>query len=321
MAESMKFTRREVMKAGLAAGAGLMLGDLELQAWFAEGDLITKAIPSSGEKIPVIGLGTNQYGAQTPEEMAPRRAVIKRLAELGGKVIDTAPAYGRGLAEPAIGQMVGELGSRDKLFLATKVTARDNDLEAGKKMLEDSFRFLKTDKIDLMQVHNLAGADVLLPVLAEWKKGGRFRYIGITTSSDNQYEGMEATMKKFPMDFIQVDYGVNNRNAEERIFPLAQEKGISVLTNIPFGGRRGSILGTLTKQPLPGFAAEIGCKSWAQVCLKYNVSHPAVTCAIPGTIRAEYMEDNMGAARGVLPDAAMRKRIEQAVEEAMKTAA
>ena len=307
-----RLSRREALKVGLLAGAGIVASRLPLSAWQQEQlPLITKPIPSSGEKIPVIGLGTNQYGAQTPEELAPRRAVLKRFAELGGKIVDTAPAYGR--SEEVIGQLLDELGTRKQLFLATKVTMNGEDRQSAKQMLENSFKVLKTDRIDLMQVHSLSGTEGLLPLLREWKKAGRLRYFGVTTSSDSQYQDMEAIMRKHKMDFIQVDYSVMNRNAEERILPLAHERGMAVLANLPFGGRRGNFLGSLKDRPLPAWAKEIDCTSWAQVCLKYVFSHPAITCAIPGTIRVQHIEDNLGALRGAVPDRAMRKRIEEAV--------
>jgi aryl-alcohol dehydrogenase-like predicted oxidoreductase len=308
-----QISRREALKMALMAGAGVIVSRLPLQAWQQkELPLITKAIPSSGEKIPVVGLGTNQYGAQTPEEFAPRREVLKRFAELGGKVVDTAPAYGR--SEEVIGQLLAELGTRKQLFVATKVTMEGDNLEAAKQMLENSFKVLKTDRLDLVQVHNLRGAEGLLPLLAEWKKSGRIRYFGITTSNDEQYGPMEAIMRKHGMDFIQVDYSVMNRNAEERILPLAQERGMAVLANMPFGGRRsGNFLGSLKDKPLPSWAAEIDCSSWAQLCLKYVFSHSAITCAIPGTIRTQHVEDNLKAARGAMPGKDMRQRIEQAV--------
>lgn len=308
----MQISRREALKMALAAGAGVVVSRLPLEAWQKkELPLITKAIPSSGEKIPVVGLGTNQYGAQTPEELAPRRDVLKRFAELGGKVVDTAPAYGR--SEEVIGQLLEELGTRKQLFVATKVTMDGDNLDGAKQMLENSFKVLKTDRLDLVQVHNLRGAEGLLPLLGEMKKSGRIRYFGITTSSDGQYEAMESVMRKHGMDFIQVDYSVMNRNAEERILPLAQERGMAVLANLPFGGRRGNFVGSLKDKPLPAWAAEIDCTSWAQLCLKYVFSQPAITCAIPGTIRTQHVEDNLAAARGAMPDQAMRQRIEQAV--------
>src|SRR5688572_5500118 len=195
---SVQLSRREALKLGIMAGAGIVAGRLPLSAWQQKHlPLITKPIPSSGEKIPVVGLGTNQYGARSAEELAPRRDVLRRFAELGGKVVDTAPAYGR--SEEVIGQLLEELGTRKKLFLATKVTMNGDDLEGARQVLENSFKVLKTDRIDLMQVHNLRGAEGLLPLLRDWKKAGRLRYIGITTSSDGQYQEMEAVMRKHEM--------------------------------------------------------------------------------------------------------------------------
>jgi len=305
-------SRREALKLSLLAAAGFVFGGVARGAPAARHlPLITKPIPSSGERIPVVGLGTNRYGAQTPEELASRREVLRRLSRLGGSVVDTAPSYGGGRAEGVIGRLVAEIGNRDALFIATKVTARGDDAESGICMLEESFRRLRTDRIELMQVHNLIGTAVLLPVLREWKRAGRFRYIGITTSTEAQYREMEAIMRKERLDFIQVDYSAINRAAARRILPLAAERGMAVLNNEPFGGRRGNVLPVVARRPLPDLAGEIGCSSWAQLCLKYNVSHPAITCAIPGTTRPEHIEDNLAAARGTLPDDAMRKRIER----------
>lgn len=307
-----QLSRRNAIKLSVLAAAGLAFGGVPRHGLAArQAPLITKPIPSSRERIPVVGLGTNRYGAQTPEELAPRREVLRRLSQLGGSVVDTAPSYGGGRAEGVIGRLVSDIGNRKELFIATKATARGNDVDGGVRMLEESFRRLRTDRIELMQVHNLIGTEVLLPVLREWKRDGRLRYIGITTSTDAQYEEMEAIMRKEPLDFIQIDYSVVNRTAARRLLPLAADRGMAVLNNVPFGGRRGNVLPAVAQRPLPAWAAEIGCSTWAQLCLKYNVSHPAVTCAIPGTTRPEHMENNLVAARGALPDGAMRRRIER----------
>jgi aryl-alcohol dehydrogenase-like predicted oxidoreductase len=309
--------RREVIQIGLAAGAGLLLGNRNLSALApASGTaaLITKPIPSTGERIPVIGLGTNNYSVEAEADLAPRREVLRKMPDLGLTVVDTAPSYGR--SEQVIGDLVAEIGNRNRLFIATKVTAPQNDVARGTAMLEESFRRLKVDKVELMQVHNLNGTSVMLPVLREWQQAGRIKYIGVTTSSDNQYEEMIAIMQKEKLDFIQVDYSIGNRNAAERILPLAADRGMAVLLNVPFGGRRGNAVGVMGGKELPSWAAEIGCTSWAQLFLKYNVSHPAVTCAIPGTTRLEHLEDNARAAQGELPDAGMRRRIEEVFDNA-----
>jgi aryl-alcohol dehydrogenase-like predicted oxidoreductase len=305
-------TRRDAIKAGLLAGAGLAVGRIPLAA--ATGarrqlPLITKAIPSTGEQIPAVGLGTNQYGVSTPEEMAPLREVLRQMPGLGGKVIDTAPSY-RG-SEAVLGQLMGELGNRDQFFLSTKVTAPDGNLQEGIRQMENSLEVLKTDVIDLMEVHNLNGTEVLLPLLKEWKQAGRIRYIGVTTSSTGAHDALMDVMRREPLDFIQVNYSIGSREAAEAVLPLAQDRGIAVLLNVPFGGRRGSVFGTLADKQLPPWAADFDCTSWAQFCLKYLISHPAVTCPIPGTTDAGHLADNLGAARGRLPDAATRKRMEE----------
>jgi aryl-alcohol dehydrogenase-like predicted oxidoreductase len=327
-------TRRDALRIGAAAALGLTFGRLPLAAAphatpftaasagaaGAAGPattampLITKAIPSSGERIPVVGLGTNRYSVTSDEDLAARRDVLRRMPDLGGTVVDTAPSYGR--SEEVIGQLVSEIGNRDRLWIATKVTAPQNDVARGTQMLHDSFAKLRTDRVELMQVHNLNGVEAMMPVLREWKQDGRIRYIGVTTSSDRQYEQLEQIMLREEMDFVQVDYSIGNRTAADRILPLAQDRGMAVLLNLPFGGARGNVVLQMGDRPLPDWAAEFDAKSWAQLFLKYNVSHPAVTAAIPGTTNVRHLEDNMQAAHGRLPDEAMRRRIEQYFDSA-----
>jgi aryl-alcohol dehydrogenase-like predicted oxidoreductase len=306
-------TRREAIKAGLLAGAGLAVGRLPLAARQAgqpsQLALITKSIPSTGEQLPVVGLGTNRYGVSTPEEMAPLKEVLRQMPGLGGKVIDTAPSYRA--SESVLGQLMSELGNRDRFFLSTKVTAPEGDIQEGIRQMENSFEVLKTDTIDLMEVHNLRGTDAILPVMKEWKQEGRIRYIGITTSSTGAHEELMEVMRREPLDFIQVNYSIGSRYAAESVLPLAQDRGMAVMLNVPFGGRRGSVFGTLADKELPDWAAEFDCASWGQFCLKYLISHPAVTVPIPGTTDVGHLADNLGAARGRLPDAAMRKRMEE----------
>jgi len=305
-------TRRDAIKAGLLAGAGLAVGRIPLAAETIRARQLTpimKTIPSTGEEIPVVGLGTNRYGASTPEEMAPLREVLRQMPGLGGKVIDTAPSY-RG-SEAVLGQLMSELGNRDQFFLSTKVTAPDGNVEEGIRQMENSFEVLKTDMIDLMEVHNLNGTDAILPVMKEWKQEGRIRYIGVTTSSTRSHEALMEIMRREPLDFIQVNYSIGSRDAAENVLPLAQDRGMAVMLNVPFGGRRGSVFGLLADKTLPEWAAEFDCTSWAQFSLKYIISHPAVTCPIPGTTDAEHLADNMGAGKGRLPDEAMRTRMAQ----------
>jgi len=191
--------------------------------------------------------------------------------------------------------------------------ARHGDVEGGKAMIEASFRKLRTPRIDLLHVHNLASTDAMIPVLQDLKRAGRIRYVGMTTSFANQHADMLAAMRTHPVDFIQIDYSIGNRAAASDILPLALEKGIAVMLNEPFGGRRGaSLLAKAGRHPLPQWAPEIDAATWPQVMLKYALSHPAVTCAIPGTTKVAHLEDNLGGARGRLPDAALRKRMEQA---------
>jgi aryl-alcohol dehydrogenase-like predicted oxidoreductase len=309
---STAISRRQILRAGIAAGiVATTQRALAATADAAQATpLITKPIPSTGERLPVVGLGTNNYSVTSAEDLAPRREVLTQMPALGGTVIDTAPAYGR--SEIVVGDLLAELGNRDRLFLATKVTAPDGDPERGRTMFDESFRRLRTSRIDLMQVHNLDGVDVLMPALRSAKEAKRVRYIGVTTSRTEQYPQMLEALRRHPLDFIQVDYSIDNRAAAEQVLPLAQERGVAVLVNMPFGGRRsGNLFARLAQRGLPSWAAEAGASSWAQFLLRYVVSHPAVTCAIPGTHRLAHLTDNMQAGRGELPGAAMRERMEQ----------
>ncbi len=304
-------TRRDMLRMSAALGAGLALAPLLAVASDSDAEtasaIVTKPIPRTGERLPVIGIGTaRRFDVGTGEaERAPLRAVLRDLPRLGGRLIDTAPSYGR--AETVVGDLLVELGNRDRVFLATKVGAGRNGAAAGIAEMEASLRRLRTDRLDLLMVHNLAGIDVMLPVLREWKQAGRIRYLGVSTSFERQYEDLLAVMTREELDFIQVDYAIDNRSAEERVLPLAADRGMAVLTNLPFG--RGRVFQAFGDRPLPAWAAEFGIGSWAQFALKYVVSHPAVTAAIPGTARPEYLIDNLAAAREPLPDAAMRERM------------
>ncbi len=309
-------TRRDAVRLALGVGAGLALTPLltpllPLTRLIAQSrPLILRAIPSSGERIPVIGIGTaRRYDVATEEAKPPLLDVLRRLPELGGKLIDTAPSYGA--AEGVVGELVEKAGNRSKLFLATKVSVRGTDASEGVKQMEASFARLRTDYVDLMQVWNLGGTEVLLPVLRDMKSAKKIRYIGVTTSSERQYAALEQLMQKEPLDFIQVDYAVDNREAADRILPLAKDKGIGVLINLPFG--RSRVFQSVLGKPLPEWTKEFEATSWAQVFLKYIVSHPAVTCVIPGTATMAYLMDNQGAGRGALPDEVMRKKIEALV--------
>ena len=275
----------------------------------AASPLLRNAIPKSGERIPIVGLGTNNYSPKTPDERAARREVIAGLTAGGASVIDTAPSYRE--SEQILGELIGDIGNRRQIFLATKVTARGGTREEGIAMLDNSFRMLRTETLDLVQVHNLVGTAVLLPLLREQVAAKKIRYVGITTSQDAQYAEMTSIMKNEALDFIQIDYSLGNRGAGDELLPLAADRGMAVLINLPFGGRRdGNLFSRVRGQELPGWANEIGAKSWGQLFLKYVVSHPAVTCAIPGMTRLANLEDNLAAAQGNLPDQAMRRRME-----------
>ena len=298
----MTITRRTAVKLGAAAAAALLAPPLRAE----EEQLHVRQIPSSGEWLPVVGIGTaRRFDVATPEERAPLLQVLFELPHMGGRLVDTAPSYG--MAEAVVGSLVAKLGNRKELFLATKVGAGRGGAEAGIAEMKQSFLRLQTSVVDLMQIHNLAGVDEMLPVLRKWKDEGRIRYLGISTSNAQQYEQLETIMKREPLDFIQVDYALDNRAAEERVLPLAEERKIAVLTNLPFG--RGRVLQAFKDRPIPGWAAKLGITSWAQFALKYVVSHPAVTSAIPGTAKLAYLKDNLGAARGPLPDAKTRAKM------------
>lgn len=297
-------TRREAIKVGVGISAGLAFGGLPAFAQSAE--LIRRPIPSSGEEIPVIGIGTaRRYNVDSSAgARSPLKDVLTRFPELGGRLIDTAPSYGN--AEKVVGELVTEIGNRNQLFIATKV--RKAELAEGIREMEHSFEILNTEVIDLMQVHNLVGWEQMFPVMREWKAGGRIRYIGASTSSGRQYADFVTMMKATDLDFIQVNYSLASRDAAVDILPLAAERGMAVLVNLPYG--RGRLFDAVGDRDLPEWAAEFDCNSWGQFFLKYIVSHPAVTCAIPGTAKMSYLLDNLGAAQGRLPDAETRSRME-----------
>lgn len=307
-----QLSRRDAIKTGVAGVAGLALGRplWALASEASELPAITKAIPSSGEKLPVIGLGTNAFGAKNDEEKKPLREVLDRMWQLGGKLIDTAQAYGK--SEVVIGELLESLGNRDKYFIATKTQIK-GDYSQPDAILDNSFKSLRMDKIDLVQIHSLGGLKELMPVLEKAKADGRIRYVGMSTSADEQYKSLMEAMRKFPLDFIQVDYSIANRNAAEDVLGLAQERRQAVLANMPLGGRgkAANMFAKVANRELPEWAADIDAKSWAQIFLKYVVSHPAVTVAIPGTTKLKHLEDNLAAGRGRLPDAALRRRMEE----------
>jgi diketogulonate reductase-like aldo/keto reductase len=310
MGNNMKLTRRQVIAASASAGAYMGLG-MSLIAKGTEpapataSTIISKPIPRSGEMLPVIGLGTNRWvAAGNKSAITELRATLGAFNEMGGRVIDTAPSYRS--SEKALGQLIAELGIRDAFFLATKVDR--NQKEEGLARMLDSLDKLGTSTVDLMQIHNLRGAEAQIETMLSWQQEGRIRYIGITTSSTSQFADMELLMKTMPLDFIQLNYSLRDRDAEERLLPLALEKGIAVMVNRPFS--HGRLFDAFNKAALPEWATDIDCVSWAQFCLKYVVSHPAVTCTIPGTTKEIHVRDNMGANYGRLPDKTIRRQQE-----------
>jgi aryl-alcohol dehydrogenase-like predicted oxidoreductase len=306
-----KLTRRSLLQASALAGAGLALSKSILAADTAALPLITKAIPSTGEKIPVIGIGTNSFRDANYEEM---RAILNRMHELGGSLVDTAASYGE--SEGVIGRALAELGTRDKMFISTKFNAAGKgfgpkDSVGGKESFERSLERLKTKSVDLLEVHRLDGLDELMPVMQEYKQAGQIRYLGVTTFRNEEHDRMVDAMHKYPMDFIQIDYSLANRSAAEKVFPLAMERKVAVMINVPLGGRRGSLFQEVGDRKLPKWAADFNATTWSQFFLKYVVSHPAVTCAIPGSTKLSHLEDNQAAGRGRLPSPAERKRMEE----------
>lgn len=304
-------TRAEFLRLAMAAAVGFGFGGVVYGKNDADAGQVrsqrmyARPIPSTGEQLPVIGCGTWQtfdVGA-TKEERAPLLDVLRVLFAAGGSVIDSSPMYGR--SEQVVGDLLTELQAQDKAFVATKVWTTGR--EDGIQQMRRSMQLLQDDRIELMQIHNLLDWRTHLKTLRAWKAEGRIRYLGITHYTASAFDDLEAIMRAEKLDFVQINYSLEDRAAEKRLLPLAADRGIAVLVNQPFGG--GGLLRRLANVPLPSWADEIECESWAQILLKYIVGHPAVTCAIPGTSRPAHMTDNCRAGMGVLPDEAMRKRM------------
>jgi len=257
----------------------------------------TRPIPSSGEALPVIGCGTYVGFDHAPgsAEYALLPGVLDALFAAGGKVLDSSPMYGR--AEATTGELLEQHARRTKAFVATKVWTQGRD--AGIRQMTESMRLLRTDRIDLMQIHNLVDWRTHLVTLRRWKEQGRIGYIGITHYTASAYAEVEAVLRAEPLDFLQINYALDEREAEQRLLPLAADRGVAVIVNRPFGG--GGLLRRVLDKPLPAWASDIGCASWAQLLLKFVLSNPAVSCTIPGTRRREHMEDNAAAGAGTVP--------------------
>jgi len=268
---------------------------------------LTKPIPSSGEPLPVVGLGSWITFNVGNDQVARAQCteVMRQFFATGGKLIDSSPMYGS--SQGVIGESLQKLQAQSKVFSAEKVwTSSDSAAQ-----IEASRKLWQVPRFDLLQVHNLLAWEKQLPLLQSMKAAGQLRYVGITTSEGRRHGEFEQIMRSQRIDFIQLSYNLLDREAEQRLLPLARERGIAVLVNRPF--REGALLRQLQRHPLPAWAAEIDCTSWAQLALKFIVSHPAVTCAIPATSNPAHLRDNMGAARGRLPDAALRQRMAEHV--------
>ena len=303
--ETQMTTRRSVLKGIAGAGAWLAMTSSQAQQPATPGAIIKRAIPRTGEPIPVIGLGTYDAfdvgSAQT--DRAALTDVLKGFTTAGGSLVDSSPMYGR--AEAVVGDLTAELGLRRSLFLATKVWTSGRD--AGIRQMEDSFRLMKTQTMDLMQIHNLLDWKTHTATLKDWKRQGRVRYIGITHYHEGAYDDLERLIKTRDYDFVQLNYSIAEREAESTVLPLAQEMGVAVIANRPFA--KASLFSRVRGKEVPDWAAEFDCRSWAQFFLKYIVSHPALTCAIPATSKPKHLADNMEAAYGRLPDAKARRRM------------
>ena len=299
-------SRRGLMQAGLFTGLGAAL---PASLWAAQSmlPLITRPIPATGEKIPVMGIGTNQFGTA---DYGVVRDLLKRMHELGSTVIDTAALYGE--SEVQIGKALTELGLTQKMFIVTKLNAPGDGTRDGVGGMASFQRSMqRLGKVDLLFIHFVAGIESMMPLVTDLKKQGRIRYIGISSIRPPEYPQLIAAMRKFPVDVLQVNYSIGDRQVESEILPLAQQRKMAVMAAVPFAGRRNSLFAQVGSRQLPAWAADYDIATWGQFFLKYVLSHPAMTCAIPGSTKLTHLEDNMAAGRGRLPDAAGRKKMEE----------
>ena len=310
-------TRREWLQYTAAAGAALAVGPRLVQA--QDGAMITRAVPATGEELPIIGLGSSATFSRVArsEDVSALRSVLNALLDNGGTLFDTAPGYGRGASEEVAGQIIKDMGAQERVFWATKlnVAARGGgaaDTDAAWAQLEASFQRVEKTPIDLIQVHNLGDPPTQLRILSELKAEGRVRYIGMTCTTQSRYGEFAQVMRDYPIDFIGVDYAVDSREAAEMILPLAQDRGIGVLVYSPFGRTR--LWNRVSGRDVPEWAAEFDAASWAQFFLKFAAAHPAVTVITPATSKPENMLDNLMGGRGALPDGAMLQRMAEYVD-------
>lgn len=303
-------TRRTFLQFTAALGAFSVFPGPGLRA--AADDVNRRAIPVSGERIPVIGLGTARTFNTNPSDtaaMEPLRGVLEAFYRGGGRLVDSSPMYGH--AERVVGQLAGDLGIADELFMATKVWTRGRD--DGIAQMERSRERMGGGRLDLIQVHNLVDLETHLETLQAWREEERVRYIGVTHSRTSQHDELARIVERYPIDFVQLNYNIAERNAEARLLPAAADNGVAVLVNEPF--ERGTLFRATRDRPLPDWVEELGVASWAQFFLKFIVGHPAVTCAIPATSNPDHSTDNIGACRGPLPDADQRARMARHFQE------
>ena len=298
--------RRRILTAGAGSALATAMGPLSLAFGAAEQPLQTRPIPHSGEQLPIVGIGTRMAFEfeNDPAQFDERRRVLQTMISGGAKLVDTAHSYST--AEDRVGVLIADLGARDKLFIATKFSF-NQDRAAATASMQRSLQRLKVSRVDLIQAWNVSEANYDFGMLRDWKQQGLCRYVGMTTSFIKAYDPISKVLAREKPDFFQVNYSIGDREAERVLLPLARDVGAAVMVNLPFG--RNSLFKKAGGRPLPDLAKEIGAASWAQFFLKFILSHPAVTAVIPGTDKPEYMVDNMNAGRGVLPDAAMRKRM------------
>ena len=309
-------TRRDYLKKSALLGAACVLPGGVLQA-FDSKNLIARAIPKTGEKLPIVGLGSSatfRRVAQS-EDISALASVMQTLLDNGGTVFDTAPAYGA--SEKVSGQIARDAGTTEKIFWATKVNVAPRgggraDADKARAQLANSFEYIGKDPVDLIQVHNLADLPTQMPIIQELKEDGKIRYIGTTSTRTSRYGDLEKAMRDYPIDFIGIDYAVDNRVAAESVLPLAQELGIATLIYVPFG--RSRLFSRVKGIDVPEWAEEIGIDSWGKFFIKYVAAHSATTCVTPATSKPKHMLDNVGAAYGELPDKAMVKRMEQLID-------
>jgi diketogulonate reductase-like aldo/keto reductase len=302
---SPKLSRREFVGLSATALASTVMPTMSLAAE----TMLTRVIPKAKERLPVIGLGTYQsFDISAPAEMREGLAVLRDFYARGGRLVDSSPMYGA--AEGVIGDLSQQAGNNGELFIATKVWT--SGMQAGVRQMQRSMDLLRRQKLDLMQVHNLLDIDTHISTLREWKAAGKLRYIGASHYVESAHDELERAMRQYKLDFIQVNFSVLERGAEDRLLPAAADAGVAVIINRPFA--QGGFFSRVRGKPLPPIANELGCRTWAQLALKYIVGHPAVTCAIPATRNIEHLADNMSAGSGPMPTPKQRQQVAAAFD-------